>query len=710
MSIFFYLNKIYIPFYVLFLLAALFLSIISYRRIKDELTRFWLTTFIILRTLLFFLIFSALFSLIIELRFSRKEKPSVIVLLDSSGSMEIEEDGITRKEEALQLYKNTIKTSLEKRAETKLFFFSDKIYLPEDTTELNKGTTMIGDVLKGVSNIEEKPVSALFLISDGRNTAGEDPLEIAGRLTYPVFSVKVGKILDENNVKISGLRVNPIVYKDDSVPVNIILSNSGKGRKNVVIEIKKSVRVLSKDKIPLLEAGIDYPVQLTFIPEKAGIENFEVNITSFKDETNQEDNRRNFAVKVLKNRKTVVLLAYQLNWDYRFLRDFLKSQEDIEFTGFGRIRNNQYLIQQRSGEKKGELNYEIILDSDILILINPETIEQTLFSKIVKKVSQEGMGLLIIGNRLPDFSEFRNVYPFVTSGSPLSGDFEPTITQSGLISSIFKINGYSPSSLPPLSNPLRIKVVKPSTEVYLEGKKNGSFNAPLFGSMNYGKGKVAAFTAENIWHWKMLTLATEKKTGYYDMIMNNILKWLAVRKEEERVVLFMEKTKLLWGEPIILSAALYDEMMKPIEGGIIALRLRKDNEVVENIMMKDVGAGNYEKTISVLEPGKYTLQAEVKFPEDVKNKPGLNFEIESQEIENLNTEPDHLLLDNISEASGGKSLTSKDISEELKRLTLMPLVLFSRKKLHFGNSLFILLFISFLFLLELFLRKLKGLK
>ena len=708
MSIFFYLTKIYIPFYVLFLIAALVLSIITYRRIRDELTQLWLTLFIVIRTIVFFFIFSALFTVIIEFRFSREEKPTVLVLLDSSGSMDTEIEGISRKTEALNFLKNSLYPSYEKKTNIKLLYFSDRIYTPEDSTEINKGTTLIGDVLKLASTMEENPPSALFLISDGRNTAGNDPVEIAERLPFPVYSVKVGKIIEENNVKISGLRVNPIVYKEDTVPVTIILSNSGIIRKDVIVEIKRSGRVLGKEKIPLFESGVDYPVQLSFIPKKAGVENFEVIVSSFEHETNTEDNKKNFTVKVLKKRKAVVLLAFKLNWDFRFLRDFLSSQNYIDLVSFSKIRAHQFLIQYKEKETKGNLNYETILNSDILILINPKTIDKNLFNEILKKISQGGMGLLIIGNSVPDFQEFRNAYPFITSGNPLSGDFEPIITQIGLNSPIFKIDGNFPASLPPLSNPLRIKMSKPLTEVYLEGKKKGSQNVPLFGGLNYGRGKIAAFTGENLWHWKMLSFAVKESPNLFDEFVNNIIRWLAVRKEEERVVLYMEKTKLLWGESITILTTLYDEMMNPTEGGIIVLHLKKDGKTIRDFMMKDTGKGNYEKSTSILEPGKYSIQAEVKFPKNIKNKPTLDFQIDSQEIENLNTEPNPLLLDNISEASGGTSITTE--KETIGKLSLKPLILYKKSKIHFENSIFILLFISVFFLFELFLRKLKGLK
>ncbi len=708
MSIFLYLNKIYIPFYVIFLLAALFASIISYRRRKEELTRLYLATLIILRTFVYFLLLSAFFFLIIELRFSTKEKPTVFVLLDASGSMDMKVDGISRKTEALQFYKDRIIPSLEKKANIRFFLFSDRIYPSPDSMDINKGTTMIGNVLKQASVMKEKPPSAVFLISDGRNTAGVEPLEIVERLPFPVFSFKVGRSLKESNIKIESIRVNPIVYINDTIPVTVIINSYFMPRKDITIEIKKSGKVLSKKKISSVKEGIDYPVRLTFVADKAGIQNYEINIVPFEDESNREDNKRNFAVKVLKKRKNVVLLTYQLNWDYRFLRDFLITQDDLEPTCFAKIGNRQYLIQKDKKEKKGNLITETILNADILILINPETIEQNLFSRITSRVSHEGMGLLIIGNKLPDFSEFRNVYPFVTSRDPLTGDFEPIFVKSGLITPIFKIDEHSTQTLPPLSNPLRIKIVKPVTEVFLEAKKGDMDNIPLFGSLNYGKGKIAAFTAENIWHWKMLSLSTGMNSSTYEEIMNNILKWLAVRKEEERVVLYVQKTRFLSGEPITLSAALYDEMMQPVEGGIIGINLKKGKETIEDFLMNDVGEGNYEKTITVFESGKYTLQAGVNLPKGYENKPTLQFEIESQEIEKLNFEPNHLLLDNISDISGGKSITLE--GEELDNLKLKPFLLLTKKKLHFGNSLFIVLLISSFFITELFLRKMKGLK
>jgi hypothetical protein len=189
--------------------------------------------------------------------------------------------------------------------------------------------------------------------------------------------------------------------------------------------------------------------------------------------------------------------------------------------------------------------------------------------------------------------------------------------------------------------------------------------------------------------------------------MNNMLKWLAARKEEERLVLFAAKTKLLWGEPIIISAALYDEMMKPTEGGTIILRFEKDDEDINEFLMKDVGNGNYEQTVAMLSPGIYRIHAEVTFPEDIRKRESITIEITSQEIENLNTEPDHLLLDNIARASNARSFSSE---EQLSSIILKPHIVVIRKKLQFSNAILILLLISLIFLLELTIRRIKGLK
>jgi len=702
----FHIVPIYIPLYIVLLIASAALSIFSYRKLRGDISKTWLIVFIALRTLLFFFVFSALFSLIIESRFSRSEKPSVLVLLDSSGSMQIESDGTSRTSEAKRIITDRLLPFLNNQATTEVYPFSDKIYSPEDSTEINRGTTMLGNVLKQSLHLEEKQPSALFLISDGRNTGMEDPVETAEKLPFPVFCIKVGKKEEKNNITLSSVRVNPIVYKGDTVPITALVSNSGPERKNVTVQIRKKGQILDTKKIAVLGAGVDSPIQLSFVPQQRGLQNYEVRVQTFKDESNSEDNKQNITVKVLEKRKKVVLLTYHLNWDYRFLKDFLLSQNDIEAFCYARIGKNQYLIKH-GNEYKGNLNHKVILDSDVLILINPEKIEQSLFANILTAVEKKGLGVLIIGNMLPDFSIFRTAYPFVASTPPLSGDFIPQLTQTGQNSPLFMIRGISPPPFPPLSNPLRIKMVKPATEVYLETETKSSYNGPLFGSFTYGKGKIAAFTAENIWHWKMLPLGTQQSFDLYDEVMNNMLKWLAARKEEERLVLFAAKTKLLWGEPITISAALYDEMMKPTEGGTIILRFEKDEKDINEFLMKDVGNGNYEKTVAMLSPGIYRIHAEVTFPEDIKKRESITIEITSQEIENLNTEPDHLLLDNIARASNGRSFSSE---EQLSSIILKPHIVVIRKKLQFSNAILILLLISLIFLLELTIRRIKGLK
>jgi|GEM_PF-5456076 len=710
MSISLYLSKVFIPFYVIFLLGALSLSIHSYQRIRDELSRLWFTLFIVLRTFLFFLIFSALFSLILQLRFSKSEKPEVFVLIDYSGSMNAKTDGISRKKQAIRLAQDKIFPALQKKAETKLLLFSDTVYELQDSANVNKSMTMIGNSVKSLSKFSKTTPSAIFLLSDGRNTSGIEPAEIAEKVTYPIFTVPVGTFNKENNISISQITINPIVYKGDSVPATILITNNGITRKNLKVQIRREGKVLSKKNISLLEHGIDYPVRLYIVPDKEGIINYEATLSIFDDETNKEDNRKSFAIRVKRKRKIVIAIAYELNWDYRFLRDFLMHQKDTEFTGYARLNNNQFLIQTDKKESTGQIDLNRLKSADVVILINPEKIKTTLVSFISRRVSKNGMGLLIIGNKLPNLSEFRNMYPFIISGNTLTGDVEPTVTQTGYNSPLFKVNEITVSSLPPLSNPLRVKAAKALTRIYLQGSLHGSQHIPLFGSVNYGKGKVAAFTAENLWYWKMLPLTTKSETPIYDNIISNILRFITVMNEEKKLVLYAPKTKLLWGEPLTVNATLYDEMMNALMGGIIELHIEKDGKKLNDFIMNDIGDGNYKQTINLPKPGRYTVSAEAKSPISARSKETLHLYVEPQEIENLNTEPNTLLLENIADASSGRIIEPHRLQNDLTSLSFKPRILSHRLKFNFSNSLVILLIIIAIFLLELFLRKLKQLK
>jgi len=624
--------------------------------------------------------------------------------------MEKQEDGQQRKDIAAKIARNTILSSLSTRAVTKLLLFSDKLYEPEDSLTIAKGATMIGSILDELSTIQEESPSGVFLLSDGRNTSDDDPTEIAGKLDYPVFTIPIGAVKKENNVRISGVIVNPIVYKGDSVPVTVLVSNNGKSRKNVKVQIWREAKILSRKNISTLEQDVELPIDLYIVPGKEGLVNYEATISTTDDESNKEDNRSFFAIKVKRKRKTVVVIACNLNWDYRFFKHFLIHQKNMNFIGYAKIEKSQFLIQKNNKESKGPIDLGEIEKTDILVLINPQHIDRNLMKLISSRVSNKGMGLLVVGNKLSDLSEFRNMYPFITGGSILTGDIEPKLTQVGHISNLFNINDFTITSFPPLSNPLRIKATKALTKVYLEGKPQGSKNIPILGSVTCGKGKVAAFTVENIWHWKMLSVDSNSGKQLYDQIINNILRFITVENEQEKLILSAPKTKLLWGEPVTLTATLYDDMMNPISEGFIQIHIKKDGKKIKELLMNDVGNGNYQQTINMLKPGRYAVQAQSKFPLNTKSRQTLNIQVQPQEIENLNTEPNPLLLENISHASGGKFIQSDKLQDDLKSIIFPPQILFTRFALHFSSNFTILLIITSIFLLELFLRKLKRLK
>jgi hypothetical protein len=707
MSLLFSIERIHIPFYIVLLIGSSALAFFSYRNLRGELRKAWLILFIALRSMLFFLIFSSLFSVVLEIHFSKQEKPLLMVLLDSSGSMDETESTGTRSALAKQYLHEKLLPQLGNRARIELLLFSDNIYEQGDTATINKGVTMIGSSLNRIQAQSQIP-SAVFLLSDGRNTSGDDPVEVAERLSFPVYSVKIGEIKEKNNLLISAIRVNPIVYSGDSVPVSVVLGNSGIERKEVSVTLRSREKVIAKSMIPAIAQGVETPLQLIFVPAGEGLHSYELSITTFENESSTEDNHRSFSVRVIEKRKKVLLIAFQMNWDYRFLREFLNAQEDIESHCYARVSNDYFIVEHLNEAKKGKLGTDALLSADITILINPKGIAQDYYVHITKRVFNDGMGLLILGNELPGFSAFKESYPFVLSTGARAGDVLPVPTKEGRSAHLLELNGKVPEAFPPLSNPLQIRTAKSTATVYLESSgQPGESATPLFASINYGKGKIAAFAAENLWHWKTLPYATKTMPSVYDNMMNNILKWLIARKEGERLVLHADRTKILWGEPLSVSAALYDEMMNPLEGGVIVLKIAKDGVAVGDFVMKDVGEGNYERSIPMLEPGKYTVCAEARFPEAMHSTSSFSFEVEAREIEKLTTEPNHLLLRNIAQASGGKCLNR---DAPLSDLHLDPSMTVARRRFHFARGILPLLFITALFFAELFLRKRKGLR
>ncbi len=80
--------------------------------------------------------------------------------------------------------------------------------------------------------------------------------------------------------------------------------------------------------------------RFTFTPDQTGRFVYTVTVPVFPDEAVAENNTRSFALKVIRDRVRVLLVAGRPTWDERFLRGLLRQDANVELISFYILRSN----------------------------------------------------------------------------------------------------------------------------------------------------------------------------------------------------------------------------------------------------------------------------------------------------------------------------------------------------------------------------------
>src|SRR5439155_12254982 len=93
-------------------------------------------------------------------------------------------------------------------------------------------------------------------------------------------------------------------------------------------------------------------VSFTFTPDQTGRFVYTVAVPVFPDEAVIENNTKSFALKVIRDRVRVLLVAGRPSWDERFLRGLLRQDPNVELISFYILRSNSDVYQSNDEERE----------------------------------------------------------------------------------------------------------------------------------------------------------------------------------------------------------------------------------------------------------------------------------------------------------------------------------------------------------------------
>lgn len=494
-------------------------------------------------------------------------KNRVAVLVDRSSSMgfPIEPRGPSRNEKVAATLQSLIPEmkQMEDRYAFETYGFEPE--LEPTTVEALRAQPPRGNrsdlfaalrAIKAGDSGGARKLSGIILFSDGVDNADlasgltERPKQMLENLGVPVTTVAVGKG-GLTDLAIEAVKVDDFAFVRNSITAEIEVHARGFADQGVSVVLKHLGQVVATKVVQFTTADETQTVKFTFTPDQTGRFVYTVSVPVYPDEVVAENNTRSFALKVIRDRMRVLLVAGRPSWDERFLRGVLRQDANVELISFYILRNQSdesgVLDDQRELSlipfPREEIFHKKIDTFDVIVVLNFGNEDQQVslqsFRDDIERYVQNGGAFAYLGGDR-SFAEaqsalnpFEKVLPVSTAGPALLEPFVARLTPQGLRHPITLLASGGTSSesawaaLPAIPG-LNLTRPKPGATVLLthpSAMVDGQL-APLLTISELGRGRSLAISTDGTWYWAFPSHAGGASTRNYERFWNSALRWL----------------------------------------------------------------------------------------------------------------------------------------------------------------------------------------
>jgi len=626
----------------------------------------------VLRSLALLLIIFALCEPLFKFTRHSTSPPVVAVLVDNSLSMTLADDAGNREQKLRSLLSSKDLQRLSSASKVVFYSFSSSLRENSvDSLRFNGSTTDIGSALGSLKKKSIPQLKAVLLLSDGNYNSGENPLDEAGKLGVPVFTVGIGDSLEQKDVLLQKLITNSVAYVQSAVPLDATIKATGFQNGKLAVSLLEDGKQISQQFLTLQSSGTsgtsEYPVHFSFTPETDGIKKYTVSVSTLEGEITKKNNSKSMLVKVLKNKMRTAVIAGAPNADVSTMMQALHTDPNMEAALFVQQTNGLFKnqpLQQMFGQT--------LFSTDCIILIGFPTNATTASTMqfLVNAVSSQSLPLFFIAGRTLNMQKLRQLealLPFTVTSDRMDEQLVfPSIVPAYQNHVLVQADGNSSiqgdgfrvdwSKLPPIFSSLSTFRAKSEALVLSTTKVNNVvIDNPLLLARNVAQKKSFAVTGYGAWRWRLLAGASTETEKFFDSWISSVVRWLVTREESKLLRVDPSKEIFSQGEPVDFLGQAYDANYQPLENAdirveIISLTSRQRYETI----LQPLDNGRYEGTIEALAEGDYSFSATSNVSGVETGKTQGRFSVGEQSIEFADTKMNKPLLQQISALSGGE--------------------------------------------------------
>ncbi|TVQ60724.1 MAG: hypothetical protein EA378_10730 [Phycisphaerales bacterium] len=593
-----------------------------------------------------------------------------------------------------------------------------------DLGEADGRRTAIGaSIEEALRRVAARPVAGLVVLSDGRS-ADELPRSAARRLSeelIPVFAMPLGSADAPADLAVASVDAPSAAFVSDRVPVTVAVERRGgtpdDGSASVRLIDRATGLTLDERRVRAADYDADGRAVVTLLtrPEDAGDADWLVEIDPDGGDLIEANNREPLTLSLVDRPLRVVYFDGYPRWEFRYLKNILLRERSID-------SSNLLLATERSYIQEGDSRLDALPGSseewapfDVVVMgdVRANLFSERQLEQLREHVALRGAGLLFIagpgstpgtwfGTALGD------LLPFRASGGSRAGvrawEEPVTMAPTALAERLGLLNLGGPSEGLGSGEPLRWpsslsdpmsgwstlrfaqrlerSSLKPAAEVLAVGvpvSAGGDAStrtsehpeaSALVVTMRYGAGRVTYVATDETWRWRYARGETLTERFWVPLVRD--LGRAAVERGGRPALLEAAPDRPVVRQPVRVGITLLDQSLLDASPGSLRVRVSPASrpgseadagEVTELTLgpAGEDGERGFQTTWLPTRPGVYVIEpadpllaglglsatVDVGLPDDEMRTP----------------QADHAFLASLASSSGGRVLSSGELSE-----------------------------------------------
>ncbi len=609
----------------------------------------------------------------------KSRQNAVAVLVDTSSSMSLVEDGLSRLARAAGALQETVMPALAEKFRVRLYGFSAK---PERIGSLQQedipppgASSGVGEsVLSVLRESTAVPLGALLVVSDGADNSGRFDRELAAEIrkyNVPVHAVGVGRERILGDVELSDVAVASEALPRSRVSAQLTLRHDGEAERSTRVTVRDGSSVLASQPVTLREGEPVRREWIDFGAGEAGVRDLTFTVEPVPGEEIAGNNQRRRVLDVPRRRRRILYAEGEPRWQYKFMRRAVQKDASVQLVTMLRTSTNKFYRQGVDTPEELEDGFpgdqEELFAYDALIIGSFEAAFFTPKQQVAIRefVSRRGGTLLMLAGPKGlgaggwQNSEIVDALPAVLEPGDTSFVREKVTVEIARQGRDALISRLAPDSeenarlwaeMPQLADFQRIGALKPAA-LTLMSLQYGAETLPLLVRHNYGRGRSMIFATGGSWRWRMGLPSDDDR---HDTFWRQMFRALVVDSSDP-VRLTTDRSNYADESRVQIRAEVRDKRYEPANNARVSATVTPEEGPPRTLALRPSSSeqGVYEAEVDAADLGVYLVETVAHLGDERLGADTLHFRREGGVAEYFHPERNSSLLARLADQTGG---------------------------------------------------------